>query len=128
MKAKFSNAFEEAVPAMYFFLANICVKITSVILAREAIHSVFCSGLSRNIGRSSLINNLPSLGLNQGLKDLWGKGRKRAMSYFHHPMQYIQSGACNVMMAMYLLSLLHLCVLHLACSKTLYLSDSEKMT
>lgn len=53
--------------------------------------------------------------------------RKRAMSCFHHPMQHIQSRACNVMMAMYLLSLLHLSVLHLACSKTLHLSDSKKM-
>ena len=125
MKGKFSSAFEETFPTLYLFLANICVKITSVILVREAIHSVFASGLSRNIGWSSLINDLAALGLNQGLRDLWGEGRKRAMSYIH---QHKQSGACNVIMAMYLLSLLHLSALHLVCSKTLHLSDSKKMT
>lgn len=63
MKGKFSNAFEEAFPMLYLFLANIGVKTTSVILVREDIHSAFPSGLSRNIGRSSLINDLPALGL-----------------------------------------------------------------
>lgn len=70
-----------------FILASICVNITNVILVREAIHSVFPSGLLRNIGRTSLINDLPVLGLawDQGLRDLWGEGRKWHYVLFSPP-------------------------------------------
>ena len=117
MKGKFSNAFEEDFPTLHLVLANNYAKITSVIQVREAIRFVFPSGLLRNIRKSLLINDLPALGLNQGLGDLWGEGRKRAMPYFHYPVQRTQSRACNMMTAMYLLSLLCLSVLHLSDSK-----------
>lgn len=66
-----------------------------------------------------LINDPPATALNQVLQDLWDEERKRHTSYFHHPIQHVQSWTCNMMMATHLLSLLHLGVLHRSCSKDL---------